>query len=84
MTFSFEQRFASQATKETTATRENNNASVTASEGPEVNQSGEEENDILYKRVQIEARSGDRAVLDSYEKFVSMSANYLGITVSRV
>lgn len=44
----------------------------------------EAEDDILYKRVQIEARCADRAVLESYQKFVSMSAGYLGINISRV
>lgn len=44
----------------------------------------EEEDDILYRRIQIEARSADQAVLDSYEQFVTMTANYLGINIVRV
>ncbi|KAF7487871.1 28S ribosomal protein S10 [Sarcoptes scabiei] len=42
------------------------------------------EKDILYKDIQLEARSADRALLDSYEKFVLMSANFLDINVSKV
>lgn len=42
-----------------------------------------EKEDILYKRLLLEARSGDRAVLDSYEKFVLMTAKFLDIPVSR-
>lgn len=41
------------------------------------------EDDILYKRIEIETRSGDRAVLDSYLKFVTMAAENLEITLSR-
>lgn len=44
----------------------------------------EAEDDILYKRIIIEARSADRGVLNSYEKFVSMAAKYLGINVVRM
>lgn len=44
----------------------------------------DEEEDILFKTIQIEARSADRAVLDSYEKFVSMTAKYLDIEISRM
>lgn len=39
--------------------------------------------DILYKKIELEARSADRGVLDSYEKFVLMTANFLDIPVSR-
>ncbi|KAI7690057.1 hypothetical protein SSS_10810 [Sarcoptes scabiei] len=42
------------------------------------------EKDILYKDIQLEARSADRALLDSYEKFVLMSANFLDINVSKM
>ncbi|OTF70521.1 28S ribosomal protein S10, mitochondrial-like protein, partial [Euroglyphus maynei] len=39
--------------------------------------------DILYKKIELEARSADRGVLDSYEKFILMSAKFLDIPVVR-
>lgn len=39
--------------------------------------------DILYKKIELEARSADRGVLDSYEKFVLMAAKFLDIPVAR-
>jgi len=44
----------------------------------------EGEEDLLYKTIWIEARCADRGVLDSYEKFVSMTAKYLNINISRM
>ncbi|XP_054153067.1 28S ribosomal protein S10, mitochondrial-like [Oppia nitens] len=39
--------------------------------------------DKLYKTIEIEVRCADREVLNSYETFVKMSANCLGLTVNR-
>ncbi|KAH9394470.1 28S ribosomal protein S10, mitochondrial [Tyrophagus putrescentiae] len=72
-------RFVSQSTNADKQVGKSTDAANVASAENE-----EAEDDILYKRLQIEARCADRAVLESYEKFVSMSANYLGINISRV
>ena len=42
-----------------------------------------DEDDTLYKSIHIEARCGDRAVLDSYQKFVEMAAENLDIQLER-
>lgn len=42
-----------------------------------------QENDYLYKSIQIEARCADQQVLDSYKKFVTMTAYHLNIELSR-
>ncbi|CAG2158357.1 unnamed protein product [Oppiella nova] len=39
--------------------------------------------DKLYKTIEIEARCADREVLNSYETFVKLTANGLGVTISR-
>ena len=75
----FFKRFVSQSTNADKQVGKSTDAANVASAD-----SVEGEDDILYKRLQIEARCADRAVLESYEKFVSMSANYLGINISRV
>jgi len=42
------------------------------------------EPDQLYKTVDIEVKGHDVAVINSYEKFVSMAARELGITISKI
>lgn len=44
----------------------------------------EEEDDILYKSIQIETRSSDRAILDSYAQFVSTAAKHLEVEISKM
>ncbi|KMQ94860.1 28s ribosomal protein mitochondrial-like protein [Lasius niger] len=39
--------------------------------------------DKLYKKIEIEVRGNDPAVLKSYGKFAMMAANYLNINVCR-
>ncbi|XP_017762657.1 PREDICTED: 28S ribosomal protein S10, mitochondrial [Eufriesea mexicana] len=39
--------------------------------------------DKLYKKIEIEVRGNDRAVLKSYGEFAVMAANHLDITVNR-
>lgn len=43
-----------------------------------------EEPDKLYRMVELECRSNDRAVLDSYETFAVTAAKQLGVTVAEV
>lgn len=40
-------------------------------------------NDMLYQSVEVEMRSGEPAVLLSYEWFASYAANQLGITIGK-
>ncbi|XP_072265895.1 small ribosomal subunit protein uS10m [Pyxicephalus adspersus] len=43
-----------------------------------------DEPDILYKKIEVLAKSHDKAVLDSYEHFTVLAANELGICVDKV
>jgi len=43
-----------------------------------------EEPDQLYKTVEVEVKGHDTAVLKSYEKFVTMAADNLGIKIGNV
>ncbi|XP_018409326.1 PREDICTED: 28S ribosomal protein S10, mitochondrial [Nanorana parkeri] len=43
-----------------------------------------DEADILYKKIEVLAKSHDKSVLDSYEYFTVLAANELGISVERV
>lgn len=40
--------------------------------------------DTLFQKVSLLVKGHDRAVLDSYEFFVTMTANKLGIKISNV
>ena len=42
------------------------------------------EEDALYKTMEIEVKGHEVAVLNSYEKFVSMAAHELDITISKM
>ena len=42
----------------------------------------QQEDDILYRAVEVEVKGHDIAVLKSYERFVSMAAKELDVTVS--
>jgi len=43
-----------------------------------------EELDQLYKTVEVEVKGHDTAVLNSYEKFVTMAAENLGIKIGHM
>jgi len=43
-----------------------------------------EEPDQLYKTLEVEVKGHDTAVLNSYEKFVSMAAEHLGIKIGKM
>jgi len=43
-----------------------------------------EEPDQLYKTVEIEVKGHDTAVLSSYEKFVTMAAEHLGVNIANM
>lgn len=43
-----------------------------------------DEPEILYKKIEVLAKCHDKSVLDSYEYFVVLAAQELGITVERV
>lgn len=43
-----------------------------------------EEDDSLFKKLEIEVKGHDTAVLNSYEKFVRMTAKELEINLSKV
>lgn len=43
----------------------------------------EQEDDKLYKRLEIELRSHDKAVMKSYVKFATTAANHLNIDVGK-
>lgn len=51
------------------------------SEKTENTESNEAENDKLFKRVEIELRSIDPAVMKSYATFATTAAKHLGIEV---
>jgi len=38
----------------------------------------------LYKSLELEVKGHDTAVLNSYEKFVTMAAGHLGIKISKM
>lgn len=42
-----------------------------------------EQLDKLYKTIEFECRSNDRAVLRSYTQFATMAANELGIQIGK-
>ena len=44
----------------------------------------EDEPDQLYKTVEVEVKGHDTAVLNSYEKFVTMAAGHLGVTIGNM
>lgn len=39
--------------------------------------------DKLYKKIELELRGHDKAVLKSYGEFTDMTANHLGITITK-
>jgi len=43
-----------------------------------------EEPDQLYKTVEVEVKGHDTAVLSSYETFVTMAAEQLGVKIGKV
>jgi len=43
-----------------------------------------EEPDELYKTLQVEVKGHDTAVLNSYEKFVTMAAEHLDIKIGNM
>lgn len=43
-----------------------------------------DEPDTLFQKVSLLVKGHDRAVLDSYEFFVTMAANGLGLTIDNV
>lgn len=47
-------------------------------------QASGDELDQLYKTVDIEVKSHDTAVLNSYETFVKMAAKELDVTISKM
>lgn len=51
---------------------------------PDLRNVDKDEVDILYKTVDIETRSHDDAVLNSYQKFLLATTEYLGIKVSSI
>lgn len=49
-----------------------------------VNQATGEEPDVLYKSLYIEVKGHDTAVLNSYQKFATMTAEHLGIKIGNM
>jgi len=43
-----------------------------------------EELDQLYKTLEVEVKGHDTAVLKSYEKFVTMAAEHLGVKIANM
>jgi len=43
-----------------------------------------DEPDQLYKTVEVEVKGHDTAVLNSYEKFVTMAAGHLGVKINKM
>jgi small subunit ribosomal protein S10 len=47
-------------------------------------QSEGNEPDKLYKTIDVEVKGHDAAIINSYEKFVSMAARELGVTIEKI
>lgn len=64
-------------------TAESGAATGVQEESPVSSQSNEGEDDKLYRKVEIELRGSDPAVMKSYAWFATTAANHLGIEVGK-
>ncbi|XP_060745521.1 small ribosomal subunit protein uS10m isoform X1 [Tachysurus vachellii] len=71
---SFSRRYCTPAAFVSTANVSTSHTSITVTDEP----------DTLFQKLTVLVKGHDRAVLDSYEFFVTLAANELGLTLSKV